>query len=359
MKLQKVGDIPNLFLNTASGVYYVRKMVNGRQIWRTTGHTAFKSAFRRYNELMKDLADDKSGWAKKKRTPKLSDWWATYRQAKQKSPSTWKYEDSLMKVHVLPHFGNLTIDAITRSDVERFLQSKRKTLADGTVTRYQSLLTALFTAAVEEDLLPKNPLKGMFKQNYATRTVVLSLEDQAKLQRVLEPTYERWLLFMLGTGLRLDECRSIVPSRDVDWTNQLIHLVATKGQHGIKRRRTVPLLAAELIPILQEQLRFTQSDTLWVQRPTAVRHALTAGCKAAEIARVIPHTLRHTFATRYLQGGGDIYILSKILGHNSISTTEQVYAHLIAQDHLKLSAHVDLGIQRSPHVLESAHEGGA
>ena len=50
-----------------------------------------------------------------------------------------------------------------------------------------------------------------------------------------------------------------------------------------------------------------------------------AGIKAG------PHALRHTFATSYLRRGGDLYRLSRILGHADTKITE-VYLHLVNQD---------------------------
>lgn len=44
------------------------------------------------------------------------------------------------------------------------------------------------------------------------------------------------------------------------------------------------------------------------------------------------HDLRHTFASNFLMGGGNIYDLQKILGHSTIQVTER-YAHL-TPDHL-------------------------
>lgn len=37
-----------------------------------------------------------------------------------------------------------------------------------------------------------------------------------------------------------------------------------------------------------------------------------------------PHVLRHTFARRFLDGGGDVAALQEVLGHNSLAST-QVY----------------------------------
>jgi integrase len=39
------------------------------------------------------------------------------------------------------------------------------------------------------------------------------------------------------------------------------------------------------------------------------------------------HDLRHTFAAAFLEAGGDIRLLSKALGHSSITVTEKYYAH--------------------------------
>ena len=49
--------------------------------------------------------------------------------------------------------------------------------------------------------------------------------------------------------------------------------------------------------------------------------------------RFSPHTLRHTFAVSYLRNGGNLYYLSRLLGHSSVKTTE-VYLHSVGVDEL-------------------------
>ncbi len=44
------------------------------------------------------------------------------------------------------------------------------------------------------------------------------------------------------------------------------------------------------------------------------------------------HTLRNTMAARYLRAGGNIYYLSKILGHSSVKTTEVYLRSLGVED---------------------------
>lgn len=45
-----------------------------------------------------------------------------------------------------------------------------------------------------------------------------------------------------------------------------------------------------------------------------------------------PHMARHTFATRWLRRGGRLETLSKVMGHASIRTTYDLYAHLDTRD---------------------------
>jgi site-specific recombinase XerD len=50
--------------------------------------------------------------------------------------------------------------------------------------------------------------------------------------------------------------------------------------------------------------------------------------------RFSPHTLRHTFAVQYLRAGGNLFYLSKILGHTSVTTTQK-YLQSVGVDDLQ------------------------
>jgi integrase/recombinase XerD len=50
--------------------------------------------------------------------------------------------------------------------------------------------------------------------------------------------------------------------------------------------------------------------------------------------RFSPHTLRHTFAVSYLRAGGNLFYLSKILGHTSVTTTQK-YLQSVGVDDLQ------------------------
>jgi len=71
---------------------------------------------------------------------------------------------------------------------------------------------------------------------------------------------------------------------------------------------------------------------------------LAEGSARAKIPSLSPHVLRHTFGTRWLQAGGDIYKLCKILGHSSVAVTEAHYAHLLKEDLVAASEQIKIPV---------------
>ncbi len=56
--------------------------------------------------------------------------------------------------------------------------------------------------------------------------------------------------------------------------------------------------------------------------------------RETKIVKLHPHMLRHTFATYYLERGGNLTTLQSVLGHNNLKTTE-IYLHMSIKHHKK------------------------
>ena len=59
------------------------------------------------------------------------------------------------------------------------------------------------------------------------------------------------------------------------------------------------------------------------------------------IPRAGIHSVRHYFSTKMMMRGVNIYMLSKILGHSSVATTEEIYLHLAPVDLLGITDILD------------------
>jgi site-specific recombinase XerD len=58
------------------------------------------------------------------------------------------------------------------------------------------------------------------------------------------------------------------------------------------------------------------------------RKEMYTACRKLGIPRIHPHQLRHFFATRTLEHGAKLEVISKILGHNSVDMTAKIYRHI-------------------------------
>lgn len=130
-------------------------------------------------------------------------------------------------------------------------------------------------------------------------------------------------LLILDTGLRIKECLGL-GKNEVDFDNMLLK-VQGKGN----KVRMVPF-SPECRKVLFKtcnrhdfNLVFCTRNGTAVTQRNFLRDFKMLGRKLGiQGVRMSPHTLRHTFAVSFLRNGGDIYMLSRILGHSSVKTTE-------------------------------------
>lgn len=141
-------------------------------------------------------------------------------------------------------------------------------------------------------------------------------------------------ILLLDTGLRIAEALGL-EREHVDLDGLVIRVLG-KGD----KIRLVPISVEGRKALFRWLSRSsgryvlgTKRGRQWSQR-NAYRD-LTAMCRTLGITvRVNPHAFRHCFAVSYVGNGGDIYRLSRILGHTSISTT-QVYLRSMGLEHLQ------------------------
>jgi integrase len=140
------------------------------------------------------------------------------------------------------------------------------------------------------------------------------------------------LVLAIETGLRKGELLGLTLT-SLDLRRRELHLEETKTSSP----RRVPLSpkALETIrEIMEERDRprspylFSKADGSQFGNP---KKAFTNACRRAGIENFRFHDLRHSFASWFVQAGGDLYRLSRILGHTTLQMSSR-YAHLRTDD---------------------------
>ncbi|MCP2166573.1 tyrosine-type recombinase/integrase [Goodfellowiella coeruleoviolacea] len=91
----------------------------------------------------------------------LGEWVKVWTDAHDVSIGAWAKYDFHLRNHILPKFGHLALNEITRITVKAWVKSLRRTLADVTVADVVTLLSMVLGEAVEEGLIPANPCRKL------------------------------------------------------------------------------------------------------------------------------------------------------------------------------------------------------
>ena len=136
---------------------------------------------------------------------------------------------------------------------------------------------------------------------------------------------------MLDSGLRLNEVVQIKVS-DLHLSERILII---NGKGAKQRYVTFGDLTAAYILKYVSFVRpvdhlLVKYDDLGSQEgitDVTVKQLFRKLKKSSGVSRLYPHLLRHTFATKYLENGGDIYTLQMLLGHSSLDMVKK-YLHL-------------------------------
>lgn len=210
-----------------------------------------------------------------------------------------------------------------------YVTYKKTKLTNGTVDNYLRCLKAAFNVAVEEGIMPTNPMLALDRSHLKGTTYereFLSVEEVKKLidTPCRRPDIKGAFLFSCFCGLRISDVRSL-QWKHVVTAGEKMYLKITQ----FKTRRPLS------IPLSRQALRWMPErggagEDEYIFPPLSKNMTvLDDWAKGAGINKHITfHVSRHTFATMELTMGADIYTTSKLLGHTSVATT-QIYAKVI------------------------------
>lgn len=267
-----------------------------------------------------------------------------------------------------PYFGEYPIEAITKEDVAGWVREMEKRpgmrgaerIAPKTVRNYQGLLSQIFAAAVEKGLRPDNPAKGAkIRRARKAVKVFLTQSEYMTLLHFIPEQHRPMVNLIVGTGMRWGEVTALTwgdieragnpplitirQAWDDDREQGGRNLGATKSEAG-ERTIGVPKQLIEALgkPGSGDEFVFqTRTGTaLWsgsfwsrVWTPALDKANDAEECKKVGLTplgkRPGIHDLRHTHASWLIAAGRPLPYIQRRLGHEKITTTVDVYGHLM------------------------------
>lgn len=299
------------------------------------------------------------------------DYWIEQREHNL-SPTTIYGYKSMINNHIIPSLGNIKLNELKPLHIQEYYKEKSKTLSQTTILHHHRMLRKALEDAKEWQLIKDNPadhVESPKPQKYKSN--VLNLDEIKQLLKALESNrLEVPITLMLFLGLRRGELLALKWA-DIDYKNKTITIqrnLVRGGDNGneliIKEPkteesiRTIPisdnilkLLKKQEIKQKEEKISlgphykengfiFTTS-TGDIINPASFSREFGDFIKANNLKHIRLHDLRHTNATLMLKSNIPAKIASERLGHSNISTTLDLYSHVLKDMERETSDKID------------------
>ncbi|MBO4898518.1 MAG: site-specific integrase [Clostridia bacterium] len=364
-----------------AGIYQRKdKKYSARYLSRITGKRVEKY-FDKVNEARKWLAEAKYeeehntyGVSSKMTVDAWFDFWVKNIVA-DLAPNTVRNYTERYKTNIQPVVGRLLLSEVKPLHCQKILNDMNEFYAGSTIRQTYITMGTVFKSALMNDLISKHPMDGIrfTKPVKAVNDIkYLTVEEQKKFLEVAKRSHNYYqYALILELGLRTGELVGLTWD-SIDWKNRTLTVNKTleyRHNNGYWRAgppktptsyRTIPLTNRAydiLMDIYSTKDTRKQSDILsqkldFVDRHTGEKSTLVMKdlvfinyrtgepaknssydthlyklCEEANIRRFCMHCLRHTYATRAVEAGVNFKFLSSLLGHASIKTTLDRYAH--------------------------------
>lgn len=296
---------------------------------------------------------------------------------------------SMIRRHINPHLGDYPVEAVTRRQIETWVNALTPNMAAKTLRNIQSILSAAMERAVHEELIPSNPVKAVrlpASDHNKTEMVILTPNEFTQLYGSFPERWKPFVANLVGTGERWGEATALmVGACDLEARMPVERIQQAWKRTGKssrllgppktrKGRRTISLsanLADEIRPLVDDRAAdafvFTGVKGGPIDHAHFYERVWKVALKKADLTkRPRIHDLRHTHATWLLAAGVPLPVVQRRLGHESISTTVDTYGHAMPDDLSSAAEAIsDLlsgalpALEVAQDVVEEVHQIGA
>ena len=286
---------------TKDGLYQARFRREGYNI-----EVACKDFTAMKNRLLRKLAEAEKTM-ERKIYPFFKEYAMGWLQEKSRTvkESTYKGYEQIVRANLLPVFGEMTLNELSRKNIQEFLFAYTDQGKNRTAQKTKVLMTAMFDVMVDDYPTLTNPMREITLNHYEVKKGRAFTKDEEK--HILDfckknPHYygNDAILLLMYTGMRVGELKT------VEYDGRYITCISEKTRKGRKevvRRIPVSPMLQKILPMIDfEKVKKISKD-----------------CARDTIKRIFPdrhtHELRYTFITRAKEYGVNPEVVMLWVGH--------------------------------------------
>ncbi|WP_458402206.1 tyrosine-type recombinase/integrase [Candidatus Avelusimicrobium sp.] len=221
---------------------------------------------------------------------------------------------------IVAYFGDYRLKEVTPLLVQSFYYEKALKTSYSNADRYFGIISKFFNCLSDWDKYSgPNPCHKVKKQHDAEPFEPHPINEQEiqKLLPFISDEVRPCVTIGFYTGLRRQELLGL-RWENIDFTHRTIYIPKTKTE----RPRTLGL-TSDIAHILQGLN--PQKSGLVFEKVTKdkLKYQLNQASEKSGVGHIRPHDMRHSFAVNFLNRGGNLEHLQRLLGHSKITTTQR------------------------------------
>ena len=239
--------------------------------------------------------------------------------------------------HIIGLLGNRKISSLTGDDINRFIEFQNiRNLCLSTINNRISMLKRAINWGNKSGLFSCNPLVGIrLKRARARKSAPPTPSEARAIYESATDHIKRVVVLGVNCGPRIGPSELFkLTWDDIDLDNAIMWMPnADKGATDLTRE--IPI-KAEILPLLKEWRLHDLKQGIrhvitWRSKPvSSINRAWHTALKKAGITRrIVPYSLRHSFATYAIQGGAKLKAVSQLMGQRNEKILLETYQHLI------------------------------